>query len=921
MMMGFSQRAGQVLVRALATSRSYQLDYIGTEQLLAGIMGEGEGTSFEILSDHGLTVEQLQQAFNQMNGREAAEAEMPEEIEIQQLLQLFTPRTKRVLELASIEARRRQSTIIEPEDILGGILREGDSMAIRLLAAVGIDSRKVYAVLSERQRKSGGGQGQSPFTGSGQGPLGGQIPGQGAGEGADRGGQSDTPTLDKYGTDLTAGARNHEFDPIIGREQEINRVMQILVRRTKNNPVLIGEPGVGKTAIAEGLAEKVAEGSMPDILKDKRIIMLDLTGMLAGSKYRGEFEDRIKKVLDEARDATDVILFIDELHTIMGAGAGEGSLDAANILKPMLARGDLQIIGATTLDEYRKHIEKDSALERRFQPVMVNEPTPDEAILILKGIRDKYEAHHGIRISDDAIEAAVQLSVRYISDRFLPDKAIDLIDEGASKLRLSTFSEPDNIKELEKRLEEIENEKKQAADREEFEKAADLRKREVELRDELNRLSTSWKQRAETEDNVLTEENIAEVVAAWTGIPVGKITEADSERLRDLEQELKKRVIGQDEAVSAVSRAIRRGRLGLKDPKRPAGSFIFLGTTGVGKTELARALAEVMFGNEDAMIRLDMSEYMEKFDVNKLIGSPPGYVGYDEGGQLTEKVRRRPYSVVLFDEIEKAHPDVLNAMLQILDDGRLTDGQGRTVDFKNTIIIMTSNIGARLLTSAQGRRVGFGLAPTITEDEQSALDRDLYGGRSYDEAREMIMEELTEAFSPEFINRVDEIIFFRMLDRSSMEHIVRIMLKDLSKRLEGIDISLEITDAAIAKLAELGYDPQYGARPLRRAIQTKIEDQMSERMLDGTVTTEGIAFVDVEDDKIVITGKSAEAPSPAETDSKEDASADDAPEADAPMEQSDNTEEPETELADNDQDTGTAEAESSDEDSDEPSEA
>ena len=890
-MMGFSQRAGQVLVRALATSRSYQLDYIGTEQLLAGIMGEGEGTAFEVLTDHGLTVEQLQQAFNQMNGREAAEPDMPEEIEIQQLIQLFTPRTKRVLELASVEARKRQSSIMEPEDVLAGILREGDSMAIRLLASVGIDSRKVYAVLNERQKRSDGQA--NPFMGSsGPGGLGGQTPGQGSGAGGGAGqqGSGNTPTLDKYGTDLTAAAKNHEFDPVIGREKEINRVMQILVRRTKNNPVLVGEPGVGKTAIAQGLAEKVADGSMPDILKEKRIVMVDLTGMLAGSKYRGEFEERIKKVLDEARDAEDVILFIDELHTIMGAGAGEGSLDAANILKPMLSRGDLQIIGATTLEEYRKHIEKDSALERRFQPVTVNEPTADEAVLILKGIRDKYEAHHGIRISDEAIVAAVELSVRYISDRFLPDKAIDLIDEGASKLRLNTFVEPEGIKDLENRLEEIESEKKSAADREEFEKAADLRKREVELRDELNRITTDWKQRTETEDNVLTEENIADIVANWTGIPVGKITEDDSERLRGLEEELKQRVIGQDEAVSAVSRAIRRGRLGLKDPKRPSGSFIFLGTTGVGKTELARALAEVMFGDEEAMIRLDMSEYMEKFDVNKLIGSPPGYVGYDEGGQLTEKVRRRPYSVVLFDEIEKAHPDVLNALLQVLEDGRLTDGQGRTVDFKNTIIIMTSNIGARLLTSAQGRRVGFGLTTTATEDEQAALDRDLYGGRSYEDARGMIMDELREAFSPEFINRVDETIFFRMLSRTYMEQIVRIMLKDLIQRVEGIEITLEISDAAISKLAELGYDPQYGARPLRRTIQTEIEDLLSEKMLDGTVTTHGVALVDVEDGKIVITGRAA----PEE-------SAEEPAEELAVEATEESTEEPTTELAETDE--------------------
>ncbi len=623
--------------------------------------------------------------------------------------------------------------------------------------------------------------------------------------------------------------------------------MQILVRRTKNNPVLIGEPGVGKTAIAEGLAQKIVEGNMPDVLKDKRIILLDLTSMVAGAKYRGEFEKRIEKALKEAQNAENVILFIDELHTIVGAGAGEGSMDAANILKPLLARGELQIIGATTLDEYRKYIEKDKALARRFQPVMVNEPSPDEALQILHGLKDKYEAHHGVRITDEAMEAAVDLSVRYITDRFLPDKAIDLIDEGASKLRLNNFTEPQEMKDLEDKLRVIEDQKQVAAEKEEFERAAELRRDELRLREEMDRMSATWKRRVDS-DNVLKADDIADIVSSWSGIPVTKLTEEDQEKLRDLEERLNARVIGQEEAVSAVSRAIRRGRLGLKDPTRPTGSFIFLGTTGVGKTELARALATEMFGDEKALIRFDMSEYMEKFDVSKFIGSPPGYVGYEESGQLTEAVRRRPYSVVLFDEIEKAHPDVFNILLQILDDGRLTDGQGRTVDFRNTIVIMTSNIGARTLLTSQGRTIGFSSASA----DEKEVDLDLYGGRSYDQAKELVMDELRKTFNPEFINRVDEIVFFHMLSAESLEKIVGLLLDKLVSRVKDIGIILEADHEAVSWLAREGADQQYGARPLRRKIQSEVEDRLSEAMLDGKIKLGDMARIVVRDNQISI---------------------------------------------------------------------
>lgn len=662
-------------------------------------------------------------------------------------------------------------------------------------------------------------------------------------------GKNSRKTLDQYGKNLTDRAKNGKIDPVIGREEEINRVMQILARRTKNNPCLVGEPGVGKTAIAEGLALKIAEGDVPEIIKNKIVYSIDMGSMVAGSKYRGDFEERIKNVLDEASSDENVILFIDEIHTLIGAGGGEGSLDAANIMKPMLTKNELQIIGATTLDEYSKVIEKDSALERRFQKVMINEPSTADAILILKGLRLKYEEHHKIKIPDEAIEQAVILSSRYLSDRFLPDKAIDLIDEAAAKKRIN-FAVSGEEKSLNNKLEELGKLKKAAADEMEFEKAQGFREQEIAIQNRLEELKKASKPDESGFTGTLTVDDIADVLAKWSGIPVAKITESDASKLKNLEEELKKRVIGQDEAVAAISKAIRRSRLGLKDPKKPSGSFIFLGTTGVGKTELAKALAEVMFGDENALVRIDMSEYMEKHDVSKLIGSPPGYVGYEEGGQLTEKIRRHPYSVVLFDEIEKAHPEIFNSMLQILDDGRMTDGKGRLVDFKNTIIIMTSNIGARMLTGEAGRKIGFDLADTSDKDEASR--ERLYGGKTYDDAKKVVIDELKKTFSPEFVNRVDEIIFFRMLGRDSILKIVDLLTANVSKRVNELGISIKLTDEAKLFLARKGYDPQYGARPLKRVIQAMVEDRFSEAMLDGVIGPGKEALVDVKDDEIVI---------------------------------------------------------------------
>lgn len=643
---------------------------------------------------------------------------------------------------------------------------------------------------------------------------------------AQSGKKSNTKTLDQFGRDLTQKAKDGEIDPVIGREKEIERVIQILSRRTKNNPCLIGEPGVGKTAVAEGLALKIATDEVPEPLKGKRIIALDLTGMIAGTKYRGDFEDRIKNAMDEVKNDPSVILFIDELHTIIGAGSAEGSADAANILKPSLARGDFQVIGATTIQEYRKYIEKDAALERRFQPVMVGEPTQEEAVEILKGLRDRYEAHHKVKITDEAIQAAVELSARYIADRFLPDKAIDLIDESASRVRLHTHTEPDDIKQTEKKIKELEQEKAAAVNAQDFERAAKLRDEEKKAREALKEQKEKWREENEKVSGEVTEEDIAKIVSDWTGVPVSRLTQEESERLLKMEEVLHERVIGQDEAVASVAKAIRRGRVGLKDPKRPVGSFIFLGPTGVGKTELCKALAQAMFGDENAMIRLDMSEYMEKHTVSKLVGSPPGYVGYDEGGQLTEKVRRHPYSVLLFDEIEKAHPDVFNMLLQVLEDGRLTDSQGRLVDFKNTIIIMTSNVGARLITNEQ-KNLGFAFGDDASKDTEESKT-----------LKETVMAELKKTFRPEFLNRVDDIIVFNKLNEEQIGQIARHMLKELEARLAEMQISITFTDEAIKAIANEGYDPVYGARPLRRAICAQIEDPISEKILDGTVKAE-----------------------------------------------------------------------------------
>jgi len=866
--MNISERAIKTLYRAYLCSAAFALDYIGTEEILFALL-EGDGVAGRILRDYGLEKEDVLREIGKIAGHEPADfAEAT--LNPNELFAMCTNRTKRIIYLAEFLAKRVNQNIVEPEHILMAIMRDGQCTGYRIVAAMGISGNEIIKGILHQTENTGGvseedmnmdepnsfEDNEEEIT-MDEGRPEPEPRAGGRGKSKDK-----TSTLDKFSRDLTVMAKEGKFDPIIGREDEINRVMQILARRTKNNPALIGEPGVGKTAIAEGLAQKIASGDIPDILRGKRLVSLDLASMIAGSKYRGEFEDRLKKALEEAHAAGNIILFIDEMHTIIGAGNAEGAMDASNILKPLMSKGELQVIGATTIDEYRKHIEKDAALARRFQQVIVKEPSTTDTVLILKGIREKYEQHHHILIPDDAIDAAVILSSRYITDRFLPDKAIDLIDEAASRARLKKTDEPKENKDLGERIHEIIRLKKEAVDKQDFETAQKLRDEEIELEKRLGNLREELIKKQKSLPESLTPNDIADIVASWTGIPVSKINESDAERLRTLEDELRKRVIGQDEAVTAIAKAIRRSRLGLKDPKRPAGSFIFLGTTGVGKTELARALAEVMFGNENALIRVDMSEYMEKFDVSKLIGSPPGYVGYDEGGQLTEKVRRRPYSVVLFDEIEKGHPDIFNSLLQILDDGRLTDSQGRTVDFRNTIIIMTSNIGARMLTSAAGRRIGF-TAPVKVDEKtgkgfvtiDEASNEHLYGGKTYDEAKTLVLEELKKAFNPEFINRVDEIIFFRMLNRTSLLKIVDLLTATLSKRIYDLGIQMELTDDAKVLLAQKGYDPQYGARPLRRTIQSLVEDKFSEALLDKVVNVGDIALVDVKDGEIFISRK------------------------------------------------------------------
>ena len=804
MMFGrFTERAQKVL--ALAQEEALRLGHnnIGTEHILLGIVREGEGIAAKALLALNLGTDKVQKEVESLIGRGQ---------EVAQTVH-YTPRAKKVIELSMDEARKLGHSYVGTEHILLGLIREGEGVAARVLNNLGVILNKARQQVLQLL---GSNEANANHQGSG-------TP------------NANTPTLDGLARDLTAIAREGSLDPVIGRSKEIQRVIEVLSRRTKNNPVLIGEPGVGKTAIAEGLAQQIVNNEVPEILRDKRVMTLDMGTVVAGTKYRGEFEDRLKKVMDEIRQAGNIILFIDELHTLIGAGGAEGAIDASNILKPSLARGELQCIGATTLDEYRKYIEKDAALERRFQPIQVDEPTADESVQILQGLRDRYEAHHRVSITDEAIEAAVNLSDRYISDRFLPDKAIDLIDEAGSKVRLRSFTTPPNLKELEVKLETVRKEKDASVQSQEFETAASLRDTEQRLREELEQTKKEWKEKQGQENSEVTVDDIAMVVSSWTGIPVVKLAQEETERLLKLEEILHSRVIGQDEAVKAVSKAVRRARAGLKDPKRPIGSFIFLGPTGVGKTELARALAEAMFGEEDAMIRIDMSEYMEKHSTSRLVGSPPGYVGYEEGGQLTEKVRRKPYSVVLLDEVEKAHPDVFNILLQVLEDGRLTDSKGRTVDFRNTVLIMTSNVGAEALK--RNKYVGFNV-----QDENE----------NYKDMKGKVMDELKRAFRPEFLNRIDEMIVFHSLEKDHLRYIVTLMADQLIKRLKEQDIELELTEEAANKIAEEGFDPEYGARPLRRAIQRHVEDRLSEELLKGNVQKGQKVVLDVKDGEFTV---------------------------------------------------------------------
>ena len=799
MMYKFTKRAEKAIEYANRIALEFGHNYIGTEHLLYGLLKEGSGVASKVLENQGITPEQIEEQIDALVGKN-------EEIGEEEILG-FTPRTKRVIETAFIEAKKLGSDFIGTEHLLIGIMREGDSVAVRILLNLNVNPQKLYNeiikvlnddenILNEEKKSTNSKVGAS---------------------------YNQTQTLNQYGTDLTKRAIEGKLDPVIGRKNEIERVIQILSRRMKNNPCLIGEPGVGKTAVVEGLAQKIVAGDVPESLKDKRVVTLDITSMVAGAKYRGDFEDRIKKCLNEVKKAKDVILFIDEIHTIVGAGSAEGAVDAANILKPLLARGEIQLIGATTLNEYRKYIEKDSALERRFSPVTVTEPSSEDTLKILEGIKDKYEAHHNVKITEEAMKAAVDLSVRYINDRFLPDKAIDLIDEAASKVRMRAYTVPDSLKKLEEEISAVSKEKEEAVRSQDFEKAATLRDKEHEAKDKLEKEKQKWESKNSKEVITLTEEDIAEVISSWTRIPVKKLTQDENEKLRNLEKSLHERVVGQNEAVEAVAKAIRRGRVGLKDPNRPIGSFLFLGPTGVGKTELSKALAESLFGNEDSMIRIDMSEYMEGHSVSKLIGSPPGYVGFEEGGQLTEKIRRNPYSVILFDEIEKAHPDVMNMLLQILDDGRLTDSNGRTVNFKNTVIIMTSNIGARLITDK--KTLGF------TSKEESKEDK-----KEYEDIKKDVLAELKKEFKPEFINRIDEIIVFHKLQKEEMRQIVDIMLKQVIKRMEVQNIKIKIDDDVKDKIIEKGTDANYGARPLKRTIQNLLEDKIAEAILDGKIS-------------------------------------------------------------------------------------
>ena len=814
----FTPTAEEALRLAQEAAGELGHGYVGTEHLLLGLMREDEGMAHTVLTEAGLTDDLLTEMV-----RKSVGAGLPGGNPAQGL----TPRAKHVVEIAMEDSIRGGYAYIGTEHLLAGILREGNNMAVRILRSAGVDARQLYTALMKKltaaPRAAQSGDSRTPAAGSAK------EDGKGS------------KTLAEFTRDLTADARTGKLDPVIGRDDEIQRVIQILSRRTKNNPCLIGEPGVGKTAIAEGLARKIAMGDVPENLLDKKLLSLDLSGMVAGTKYRGEFEERIKKVMQEVQKNGNIILFIDELHTIVGAGSAEGAVDAANIIKPALGRGEIQIIGATTLNEYRKYIEKDAALERRFQPVTVGEPSQEATLEILKGLREKYEQHHKLHITDEALKAAVELSTRYINDRFLPDKAIDLMDEAASRVRMEQEEPSEELKSLEEKINALSKDKDAAINAQDFEKAAQLRDIEKDYKEQVE-IERDKRRKNNQEHRDVNAEDIAAVVSGWTGIPVTRLTEDEGQRLLHMEDILHKRVVGQDEAVKAVARAIRRGRVGLKDPKRPIGSFLFLGPTGVGKTELCKSLAEAMFGDENAMIRIDMSEYMERHTVSRLIGSPPGYVGHDEGGQLTEKVRRKPYSVVLFDEIEKAHEDVWNIMLQILDDGRITDSQGRTVDFKNTVIVMTSNIGAKALTAA-GAKLGF------DADEKAEADAD----KAYAQAKETVMAELRQTFRPEFLNRIDDIIVFRALTEPDIEEVARRMLKTVANRMETMGIHLDADDAAVKELAKEGFDPKYGARPLRRAIQSKVEDAVAEKMLDGTLKEGDTAKLAVEDDKLVVT--------------------------------------------------------------------
>ena len=822
---GFTEKANRALNKAVQAAESMGHTYIGSEHLLLGLLSDKTTVAGAVLAARHIQYDNIENYIKQAVGVGVPTELVPDD---------FTPRSKRIIETAVQLARGMGQVLVGTEHVLLAIVREPDCMAAQMLAQSGVSLQEIVNDVSKSV-------------------MGGTAAPAKNGEEV-----SDGTTLSQFGRDLTKLAKEGKIDPVIGRQKEIERVIQILSRRTKNNPCLIGEPGVGKTAIAEGLALKIVSGEVPEMLKNKRIISLDLTGMVAGTKYRGDFEERIKKVIDEVKAADDIILFIDEVHTLVGAGSAEGAVDAANILKPSLARGELQVIGATTLEEYRKNIEKDAALERRFQPIIVGEPSEEEAIEILKGLRDKYEAHHKVKITDEAINAAVKLSSRYIGDRYLPDKAIDLIDEAASRVKLQTFTAPPELKTLEEQKKEIEAEKQSAVNAQEFERAAELRDREKQISAELEEKQAAWKKQTGKSRDEVGEAEVAQIVASWTGIPITQLTTEESERLLHLEDELHRRIVGQEEAVKAVSRAIRRGRVGLKDPKKPIGSFIFLGPTGVGKTELCKALAAAMFGDENAMIRLDMSEYMEKHTVSRLVGSPPGYVGYEEGGQLTEKVRRKPYSVVLFDEIEKAHPDVFNMLLQILDDGILTDSQGRRVDFKNCIIIMTSNVGARLITDKQ---TAFGFADSSEEGERNDA-----------KIKEAVMGELRNTFRPEFLNRVDDIIVFHRLTKPQIKEIASRLLGNLQKRIESMDIHVSFTDDAVEKIADAGFDEVYGARPLKRAIQSRIEDELSEAMLRGEVKAQhsytcrvaGDGFVFTEDGALPETTGSTKAAEPPE---------------------------------------------------------